>query len=308
MQRTPEIEDALQSAVEEFGIEAVSLDEPTTRRVSTNGVELRCLDWNGDGPPVLFLHGGNQTAHAWDLVCLQLRDRYRCLAVDLRGHGESPFPEDGRWRMRVQADDIRGLVSELSLERPALVGFSMGSWVATAYAALWPDAPRAAVFVDGAPTLADPDEKELFELMGTYRFASLDEAVEHHLAYGPGGSPAHQRYYLLRTARRKDSGQWVTPRFWGRFGAPPDEMNADTESLWKLVPKIPCPALVVRGEHSNILSPELAERMAAELPGAGAYRTVPGSGHMVTLDRPRQLADAIADFLTTVDRQEDPGL
>jgi pimeloyl-ACP methyl ester carboxylesterase len=300
VERGPELDEALQQAIADFEIEAPSLDEPFSRRVSANGLELRCLDWGGDAEPVLFLHGGNQTAHAWDLVCLQLRRCYRCLAVDLRGHGESDFPEDGRWEMQVQARDVRALIDELAIERPVLVGFSMGSWVATAFAALWPDALRAAVFVDGAPTLADPDEKELFELMGRYRFESLEEAVAHHLAYGPQVPSSHQRYYLLRTARRKDSGAWVTPRRWGRFGAPPEEMTRDTEALWDLVPRITCPSLVVRGEQSNILSPELAGRFTSLLQRAGAYQTVTGAGHMVPLDQPRRLADAIGEFLATV--------
>ena len=202
--------------------------------------------------------------------------------------------------MRVQALDVFELIGALQLEHPTLVGFSMGSWVATAFAALWPAAPRAAVFVDGAPTLADPDEKELFELMGRYRFDSLDEAIRHHLAYGPQSRPEHQRYYLLRTSRRKDSGAWVTPRWWGRFGAPPAEMTRDTEALWDLVPSITCPALVVRGEKSNILSTELAARFASLLPRAGGVHTVLGAGHMVALDQPRRLADAIDDFFSTV--------
>lgn len=308
MQRAPDLEQALRSAVAEFGIDAASLDEPITRRIAASGVELSCLDWGGDGAPVLFLHGGNQTAHAWDLVCLQLRSRYRCLAADLRGHGESSFPEDGRWQMRVQARDVLELIGALHLERPALVGFSMGSWVATAFAALWPAALRAAVFVDGAPTLADPDEKELFQLMGQYRFDSLDEAVQHHLAYGPQTLSAHQRYYLLRTSRRKDSGAWVTPRWWGRFGAPPEEMTRDTEALWDLVPSIACPALVVRGEKSNILSAELAARFASLLPRADGFHTVMGAGHMVTLDQPRRLADAIDDFLSEALETGEPAI
>jgi len=300
VQREPDLEQALRTAVAEFDIDAASLDQASARRIAANGVELRCLDWGGGGEPVVFLHGGNQTAHAWDLVCLQLRGRYRCLALDLRGHGESSFPDDGRWQMRVQARDVSELIAALRLERPALVGFSMGSWVATAFAALWPAVPRAAVFVDGAPTLADPDERELFELMGRYRFDSLDEAVRHHLAYGPQTLPSHQRYYLLRTSRRKDSGAWVTPRWWGRFGASPAEMTRDTESLWDLVPDIACPALVVRGEKSKILSPELAARFAGLLPRAEGVRTVPGAGHMVTLDQPRRLADAIDAFLSAI--------
>jgi pimeloyl-ACP methyl ester carboxylesterase len=133
--------------------------------------------------------------------------------------------------------------------------------------------------------------------MGRYRFESLDEAVEHHLAYGPQSLSSHQRYYLLRTARRKDSGAWVTPRWWGRFGAPPDEMTRDTEALWDLVPSINCPALVVRGEKSKILSTELAQHFASLLRRAEGFHTVPGAGHMVTLDQPRRLADAIGEFL-----------
>jgi pimeloyl-ACP methyl ester carboxylesterase len=111
--------------------------------------------------------------------------------------------------------------------------------------------------------------------------------------------PAHQRYYVLRTSRRKESGAWVTPRWWGRFGVAPADMTRDTEALWDLIPSITCPALVVRGEKSNILSPQLAERFASLLQRSQGVQTIVGAGHMITLDQPRRLAQVIDGFLAT---------
>src|SRR5689334_5220570 len=67
----------------------ISVDAgPTAGRVRNDGLDLAYLDWGGDGPTGIFLHGGSLTAHTWDLVCAALSPRIRCVALDLRGHGD----------------------------------------------------------------------------------------------------------------------------------------------------------------------------------------------------------------------------
>ena len=61
-----------------------------SRNVVVNHLRLHLLEWGDPGsPPVILLHGGNQSAHSWDLVSLHLADRYHVLALDQRGHGDS---------------------------------------------------------------------------------------------------------------------------------------------------------------------------------------------------------------------------
>src|SRR5215472_17225117 len=62
---------------------------PEDHQVIIGSMRFHYLDWGGGGPPLLFLHGGGLNAHTWDAVCVMLRDFFRCVALDQRGHGDS---------------------------------------------------------------------------------------------------------------------------------------------------------------------------------------------------------------------------
>src|ERR1700716_2349819 len=110
-----------------------------TRKWQTlpSGICLSYLDWPGDGPIVLLLHGGALTAHTFDLVCLDLSDRYHCVALELRGHGDSDSPEDNS--IGSMADDIGAFTNAQNWSRFNLVGMSLGGCVAGHFAATSPD-------------------------------------------------------------------------------------------------------------------------------------------------------------------------
>src|SRR5690348_10982585 len=79
------------------GIEFSDASHPVRRDCTTpDGLRLSYLDWGGSGDPIVFLHGGALTAHTWDLVCIGLRGTYRCISLDLRGHGDSDWSDDYR--------------------------------------------------------------------------------------------------------------------------------------------------------------------------------------------------------------------
>ena len=78
--------------------------EGTSRRLDIDGLRLHYLDWGGDGPPLVMLHGLTGHAHTWDHTAAALGDRYRVLALDQRGHGDSGWaPPYGDGRM---AEDL----------------------------------------------------------------------------------------------------------------------------------------------------------------------------------------------------------
>src|SRR5438552_15884787 len=90
-------------AIEDFVV-------PTEHQVALGRMRFRYLDWGGRGTPVLFLHGGGLTAHTWDLVCLALRSEYRCLALDLRGHGDSEWSPEMDYGLEAHRDDVDALI------------------------------------------------------------------------------------------------------------------------------------------------------------------------------------------------------
>ena len=105
---------ALPALARRCGIDFVDATDPVRREcIAPDGVRLNYLDWGGSGDPIVFLHGGALTAHSWDLVCIGLRDSYRCIALDLRGHGDSGWSDD--YRIDTAAADVAALVATLSV-------------------------------------------------------------------------------------------------------------------------------------------------------------------------------------------------
>ena len=104
---------------------------PAEHLVVLGRMRFRYLDWGTPGKtPLLFLHGGGLTAHTWDLVCLALRADYRCLALDLRGHGDSEWSPEMDYGIAAHSGDVEALVDHLGLDGLGLVGMSLGGLTA----------------------------------------------------------------------------------------------------------------------------------------------------------------------------------
>jgi pimeloyl-ACP methyl ester carboxylesterase len=207
-----------------------------------------------------------------------------------------------------QREDVRGAIEALGLEHLVLVGMSMGGLNTMAYASRYPRRLLAVCIVDVGPTI----QRSGFEDTGRFltdkrEFASLDEALEHARQFNPRRPPTHLRYSLMHALKQTEQGTW-TWSYAGQASRPmtPEERTAQADKvlatyakLWDWVPRIPCPALVVQGGASNVLTRADAEKLAAAMPQGRAI-TIPRAGHTVQGDRPKQFASALRKFLREV--------
>jgi pimeloyl-ACP methyl ester carboxylesterase len=121
--------------------------------VLTNGIRMHYWRTGGAGKtPLVMAHGSSDDGLCWTHLAKELESTFDIIMIDARGHGLSdpPKPDDP---VDVQADDLAGLIRELKLDRPIVMGHSMGSFAAAAFAAKYPDVPRAVVLED--PNLAN---------------------------------------------------------------------------------------------------------------------------------------------------------
>ncbi len=117
-----------------------------------NNLRFHYLDWGGDGPPVVLLHGLASNARIWDLVAPRLAEQgFRVLALDQRHHGLTDPVDDG-FDFSTITRDLHAFIETLGLERPVLVGHSWGANTVLAYAAQRPALPAGIVLVDGGVT------------------------------------------------------------------------------------------------------------------------------------------------------------
>src|SRR5437762_8640762 len=126
------------------------MTDATARNLALPAGEFRVLKWPGIEPPVVFLHGLTGVAEVWGPTVAALEPRRHCFAFDQRGHGHSPKPATGYGVAAFVADLLDGLHA-LGLDRPHLVGHSMGARVAFVAAARHPASFRSVAIVDIGP-------------------------------------------------------------------------------------------------------------------------------------------------------------
>src|SRR5579859_6203024 len=101
------------------------------RTIDTNGLRVHVLEWGDPAArPIILLHGGALTAHTWDGVCLGLLPEFRCIAPDLRGHGDTDWAADGDYSADAYRRDLEALIDHLALDQVVLVGNSLGGMTA----------------------------------------------------------------------------------------------------------------------------------------------------------------------------------
>jgi pimeloyl-ACP methyl ester carboxylesterase len=274
---------------------------PESRHVVVDGFRLHLLDWGGDGPDLLLLHGGALTAHTWDWVCAELSGRYRCIALDLRGHGDSEWSPAMDYGTEAHVRDVAGLADALGLERFALVGQSLGAMNGLTYAARHGDRLAALVVVDAAPWVRPDGARRIadFVLMPA-ELDSVEEFVDRAMEFNPRRDPELLRHSLLHNLRRLPSGKWTWKYDRRHLSLPAfEEMSAALAQLDDLLDDVRCPVLVVRGAESDVLTDEDAARLAERLPD-GRWARVEDAAHTVQGDNPAGLAAAIHAFLAGV--------
>lgn len=115
------------------------MPNPQNKFTEVQGIKLHYLEWGEPGKPdLLLVHGWTSFAASWSAVAEHFQDRYRIIAPDLRGHGESDKPLTG-YRLRDFAEDIRQLIGKLALKKPAYVGHSWGGNIGTILASDSPE-------------------------------------------------------------------------------------------------------------------------------------------------------------------------
>jgi pimeloyl-ACP methyl ester carboxylesterase len=275
--------------------------------VESVGLRLNTLEW-GDpaAQPVVLAHGMWDHARSFASIAPILARRYRVIALDARGHGDSAWADSYTW-----PTDVLDIVNTLrSLGRPAhLVGHSKGGGQATDAACMAPDLVLKLVNIDGFGPPAELLDKPLPQLLAefldrrrrlverrTWRaYASLDQLVERRRTQNPRLSREWLRYFLFHGAREDEEGwRWKHDPYMGQGFGPwrPDWIGPSYAALR-------CPMLAIIGSEQDTWGPLpesiLAERLSyvRQL----VRRTIPGAGHFVHIERPAETAAAIIDFL-----------
>lgn len=271
-----------------------------------NSLSLALSDPRGEGVPILFVHGFSHNRSVWSILCESLPERWRPVAVDLRGHGESPWSPEGAYDLADYAIDLRGTLDTLGISDVHLVGHSLGGNVCTLFAAKSARRVRSLTLVDTGPMLAGAGSAQIADEVdaGLRSYASVAEFRTQLGLIQPQGDPGVlDRLAASSVVRRLDGRyEWaLDPGVLGE-GQGIVDRGAIERTLWSALGQLDSPVLVVRGELSSILSEKVAREMVDETLVQGRLETLPRAGHAVMVDEGEALRDCLVDFLESVDR------
>ena len=261
--------------------------------VSINGTRLRYRD-EGRGPAVLLVHGWTLDLQMWDPQVSALRDTFRLVRLDRRGHGLSagtPSPEhDG--------EDLGGLCRHLGLTRVALIGMSQGVRGVLAYASAAPT-QVSALILDGPPALGSESDPEvsLQQYAQVVRTHGI-EAFRHAWAHHP----------LMELRTRNPEMRALLAAMIERY--PGNDLNSQAARAELAAPRVRleavvAPALVLSGEYDLPGRRQAAQQLATRLSHV-ELAVIPGAGHLPNLDSPEVYSKLCRAFLVRHCSRRDP--
>lgn len=268
-------------------------------KTQINNVLLAYED-HGVGLPVIFLHAFPLNRQMWagELPVFLAEQRYRVIALDWRGFGDSEIASSVIKpvisTMTMFADDVAGLMDRLGIRQAVLCGLSMGGYAAFAFAQKYPERLRGLILADTRPGADTPEAKAnrehvalLAERQGTGAVADLllprllaDYTRQHH--------PEVER--RVRQLIESAAPQGLAAASRGMA------VRADSSEL---LAKIACPTLVLVGEEDALTPPSVAREYAARIPGAHMAQ-IRYAGHLANLEQPDAFIQEVRQFLASL--------
>ncbi len=287
--------------VAEFGLALEPA--PQVRRVGIPvepGRTVSALVWGAGEPQLVLVHGGAQNAHTWDTVALDLG--VPLVAVDLAGHGQSDWRDDGAYTPVNLADDLAVVVRALAPGARAVVGMSLGGLTSMELAVRHPELVRRLVMVDITPGVNQQKAKAVIDFVnGPQTFASFDDLLVRTIEHNPTRSESSLRRGILHNAHQGADGAWewnydrrshVRSREEDLVVAEPEVSEPAISPLWDDFSSVSCPVVLVRGSLSPVVDDADVVEATTRQPTLHV-EVIDGAGHSIQGDRPRELADLI---------------
>ena len=263
--------------------------------VEANGLRIHYTRTGGAKPPLVLAHGFSDDGLCWTPVADVLQADYDVIMVDARGHGKSAGPEQG-YGSAEHAADYAGVITGLKLNRPAVLGHSMGAMTALALAGTYPDLPGMILLEDPPPFWFPMPERTLPRRgsgMGQWIIDTKRMTREELIAHCRASSP---------TWPEAELGPWADSKLRFSFNVLNQDGSAPVD--WDAtIRRIQCPALLITAdpERGAIVKPESAAALQKLLPGVRVEH-IPGAGHSIRREQFDRYIEVVKAFLAQPSR------
>jgi len=259
-------------------------------RGELNGWSYSYTD-EGSGPPLVFNHGIQMDSSIWDAQIEDLRDSYRCVAINAPGHGDSDAVAMGIDFYRY-GDMLTGVADQLGIGSAVWLGQSMGGFINIRLALTPPDRVKGLVLIDTQAHSEDPDKRAQYEAFLT---VALESGINDDLV-----NILKLVYFGPTFAGKPESDAWEKKLSATDVPAQHAMIRAvfDRDDVHGRLSEIKAPAVVIHGEDDMAIEAERAEELARDL-GAN-MSLIPGCGHCSPLERPDAVNPIIRSFLQSI--------
>ena len=253
-------------------------------KVNVNGIQL-AYTRRGDGPPLVLLHGFPFDHHLWDEVAPLLDDTFDVIAPDLRGFGNSTMI-DVPHSMDDYASDVASLLDQINIKKAAIVGHSMGGYVALAFARLYPERVSGLGLVSSQVLADAPERKD-----GRYKSAADVEAngigsVVDSMAPKFTSDEGLQAY-ARASMERQQPAAYISAL----------KAMAERVDSTHLLSSFHFPVVLVHGDSDSLIPIDRAREVKIALPHAHLVE-IPGAGHMPMMEAKEKMAEALKHLVS----------
>ncbi|WP_167577431.1 alpha/beta fold hydrolase [Ammoniphilus sp. YIM 78166] len=244
----------------------------------------------GNGPPILFLHGLGMKKQVWEPIIEQLKDRFLCISIDLLGFGENRASEECERILFDQwIDQVQELLQKISLTKIHLVGHSLGSFIALAFASKYPSACSSVTAISTLPefnqAMTDAFEQRALQV----EIFGLNGIIDDLIKVGFSKETLENRPDIVK--KYKEIICSNTAAQYALCCRSVANLNN-----YSLLNRITTPVQLIVGLDDKITPPALSEIVREWIPRCKMY-ALEGSGHQVHMEKPEEIAKIVSDFL-----------
>jgi N-formylmaleamate deformylase len=260
--------------------------------VMANGIKLHYYRTGGDKPAVVLAHGITDNGLCWTRLAQALAQDYDLIMYDARGHGFSESPATG-YTTNEHVADLVGVVETLGLEKPALIGHSMGAANVATAIATHPDLASGAILEDPPWRQVYIEDKAGLEAWRAELVSRKTQTLDKIIAAGRAQNPTWSEVEWQPWAESK---QQVNPNVLEWI-----EKRQSYAPWQKLVSQITCPVLLVVSDPKleAIVTPEVAQEVTNLNPGI-KLEHISGAGHSIRREQFDSYVEAVAEFLKEI--------
>jgi len=282
------------------------MPKPKMIKAKGDGIQIQLTIWEGKGRPILCIHGLTANSRFWDCVASALAPRHKIVAMDLRGRGFSDKPPTG-YSIEHHCRDILSLMNHQGLDRPVLMGHSLGAFISLVFSAQHPQRVDRLILVDGGGKLSEAQMDKVFAGIkpSLDRLGQVFPSFETYLSLmkqAPFLQPwnSYMEAYFQYEVEEVEGGV--------RSRVHPKHIEEEAKNLGKedsrqFYSNVTAPTLILRAtkgmlsEDDLVLPEDVAQEMVRKIPNA-KWVEVEGANHYTILFQPNKKRDqAILQFL-----------